>query len=321
MNFDLDEGQREFAAMAGKFYSASAGPATARAALGSDAPAPGLKAVADLGFYGIVVPEESGGIGQKVLDAAVVAEQAGRALASPSMVTAVRAAILLEGQSELLSALADGSTAFSVLDDGIGIDAVGAQKFLALQDGALVIGTGEVSTQDPIDATRGLGKVSLLDTDVLVPDAADLWERAKVIATVILAAEDLGTAARALELGVEYANMREAFGRKIGSYQAIKHLLVDVYVGVEQLRSLVWWAAWSADESPEDLPVAASAAKALSAEVIEQATEGLIQVHGGIGFTWEHDAHLFWRRAKVDRLLLGDAASHYDTVARLSLSA
>ncbi|MGZ6792564.1 MAG: acyl-CoA dehydrogenase family protein, partial [Mycobacteriales bacterium] len=93
------------------------------------------------------------------------------------------------------------------------------------------------------------------------------------------------------------------------------------FVGVEQLRSLVWWAAWAADEAPDELPLAAAAAKGLSATVLEQATETLIQVHGGIGFTWEHDAHLYWRRAKVDRLLLGDDVEAFDTVARLALAA
>ena len=94
-------------------------------------------------------------------------------------------------------------------------------------------------------------------------------------------------------------------------------LLVDAWVGVDQLRSLVWWAAWAADNAPDEFPLAASAAKAYAARVFEQAAETVIQVHGGIGFTWEHDAHLYWRRAKVDRLLLGDEAEHLDAVARL----
>ena len=106
----------------------------------------------------------------------------------------------------------------------------------------------------------------------------------------------------------------------IGSYQAVKHLLVDAWVGVDQLRSLVWWAAWAADNAPEEFPLAASAAKAYAARVFEQAAETVIQVHGGIGFTWEHDAHLYWRRAKVDRLLLGDEAEHLDAVARLAVA-
>jgi alkylation response protein AidB-like acyl-CoA dehydrogenase len=97
-------------------------------------------------------------------------------------------------------------------------------------------------------------------------------------------------------------------------------MLVDAWVGVDQLRSLVWWAAWAADAAPEELPLAASAAKAHAAEVLERAAETCVQVHGGIGFTWEHDAHLYWRRAKVDRLLLGDAAEHLDAVARLAVA-
>jgi alkylation response protein AidB-like acyl-CoA dehydrogenase len=96
-------------------------------------------------------------------------------------------------------------------------------------------------------------------------------------------------------------------------------MLVDAWAGVEQLRSLVWWAAWAADSAPEELPLAAAAAKATAAAVLERAAETLIQVHGGIGFTWEHDAHLFWRRAKVDRFLLGDEAEHLDAVARLAV--
>jgi alkylation response protein AidB-like acyl-CoA dehydrogenase len=91
-------------------------------------------------------------------------------------------------------------------------------------------------------------------------------------------------------------------------------------VGVEQLRSLVWWAAWTSDESPEDLPLAAAAVKGMAATVLETTAETLVQVHGGIGFTWEHDAHLYWRRAKVDRFLLGDDVEAFDTVARLAIA-
>jgi alkylation response protein AidB-like acyl-CoA dehydrogenase len=89
---------------------------------------------------------------------------------------------------------------------------------------------------------------------------------------------------------------------------------------VEQLRSLVWWAAWAADENPAELPLAAAAAKGLAATVLEHATETLSQDQRGIGFTWELDAHLYWRRAKVDRFLLGDDVEAYDTGARLALA-
>jgi alkylation response protein AidB-like acyl-CoA dehydrogenase len=162
--------------------------------------------------------------------------------------------------------------------------------------------------------------VRLTSRRVLAEDAAALWARARQVGAVVMAAEDLGAADRAVQLGVAYAKERQAFGRPIGSYQAVKHMLVDAWVGVDQLRSLVWWAAWAADAAPDELPIAASSAKALAARVLEQAAETLVQVHGGIGFTWEHDAHLYWRRAKVDRLLLGDEAEHLDTVARLAVA-
>jgi alkylation response protein AidB-like acyl-CoA dehydrogenase len=318
MNFDLDTDQRDAAAGAKQFFTGSASAAAARTALEGGAIEPGHKALADIGFLGITVAEDAGGGGGSLLDLAVVAEQGGAVLAGPSLVTAARAAVLLADHADLAAQLADGSTAFAVVDGSApSIDAAGATSFLALEDGALVVGPGEATVGAPIDATRGLATVRLTDRRVLRKDAAELWARARLTGAVVLAAEGLGAADRAVQLAVAYAKERQAFGRAIGSYQAVKHLLVDAWVGVDQLRSLVWWAAWAADNAPDEFPLAASAAKAYAARVFEQAAETVIQVHGGIGFTWEHDAHLYWRRAKVDRLLLGDEAEHLDAVARL----
>jgi alkylation response protein AidB-like acyl-CoA dehydrogenase len=320
MNFDLDDEQRDLAAAARDFLTDSASPADARAALdeGADV-APGRAALLKSGFATITVPEDAGGGGGSVLDLAVVAEQAGRVLAGPSLVTYARAAVLLAGDDRL-AALADGSLALAVVDDGPVLDAAGADTFLARRGDDVVVGGGTVTARAAIDPTRGLAEVTLGDVEVVAADAAARWQHAERVGRVVLAAEGLGTASRALEIGVEYAQQRQAFGRAIGSYQAIKHALVDVYVQVEQLRSLVWWAAWAADQAPDELPLAAAAAKAAAATTLEQAAETLIQVHGGIGFTWEHDAHLFWRRAKVDRLLLGDDVAAYDEVARLAMA-
>jgi len=316
MNFDLDSEHLELAGAAAEFLSASASPAAARLALEEGAAIrPGRAELIKSGYATVTLPESGG----SVLQLAVVAEQAGRVLAGPSLVSFARAAVLLEGDADRLAGLADGSLAVAVVDDdGPVLDAIGADTFLALRDGALVGGPGTVTAREPIDPTRGLGDVALGETVVLAPDAADRWRRGERVGRVILAAEGLGAAARLLEMGVAYAKERSAFGRLIGSYQAIKHLLVDVYVEVEQLRSLVWWAAWAADHAPGELPLAAAAAKAAAATTLEHAAEAAIQVHGGIGFTWEHDAHLYWRRAKVDRLLLGDEAEHLDAVARLA---
>ncbi len=322
MNFDLDDDQREFAAAARDFFSEQASPSDARRALDEGTAAtPGRKALADIGFYGITIPESAGGAGQSVLDLAVVAEQGGRVLAGPSLVTAARVAVLLAGDDTRLAGLADGSVGYAVVDGSAPVlDAATANRFLARSGDDLVLAEGTVAVGDPIDPTRGLGTVTLGETEVIGHDVGARWEHAERVARVVLAAEDLGAAARAVEMAVAYAKERAAFGRFIGSYQAIKHLLVDAYVGVEQLRSLVWWAAWTAEESPDELPLAAAAAKASAAGVLENAAETLIQVHGGIGFTWEHDAHLYWRRAKVDRFLLGDDVAAFDEVARIALA-
>ena len=306
MDFDLSDEQRALGAAARDFYENAASPADARRALADEAPVtPGLKAIAATGFQSIL---QEGGT---VLDLAVVASESGRVLAGPSVSGFGRVSVLVPDAE-----LAEG---WAVLDGSSPVlDAATATTFLALRDGQLVKARGAVTPGAPLDPTRGLGTVEL--TDVQAIDGADRWDQALRVGQVLLAAEDLGTAERAVEIGVQYAKDRKAFGRPIGSYQAVKHALVNAFVGVEQLRSLVWWAAWAADESPEELPLAAAACKGLAATVLEQAAETLIQVHGGIGFTWEHDAHLFWRRAKVDRFLLGDDVEAYDTVARLSLA-
>jgi alkylation response protein AidB-like acyl-CoA dehydrogenase len=325
VNFDLDTDQRDAADGARAFYGGRASAGAARQALEGGAVAPGRKALADIGFLGITVPESAGGAGGSVLDLAVVAEQGGAVLAGPSLVTAARAAVLLADAPDLAAQLADGSAGFAVLDgspDGSApsLDALDADLFLALDGDALVVGEGVATPGRPIDATRGLASVRLTSRRVVAEDAGELWARARQVGAAVLAAEDLGAADRAVRLGVAYAQERHAFGRPIGSYQAVKHMLVDAWVGVDQLRSLVWWAAWAADAAPGELPLAAAAAKAYAAGVLERAAETLIQVHGGIGFTWEHDAHLYWRRAKVDRFLLGDEAEHLDAVARLAVA-
>jgi alkylation response protein AidB-like acyl-CoA dehydrogenase len=320
VNFDLDDEHRDLAAAARDFLSASASPAAARAMLDDGAGVrPGRAELVKSGFATITIPESAGGGGGSVLDLAVVAEQAGRLLAGPSLVTFARAAVLLDGDSRLAD-LASGDLDLAVVDSGPVLDAVGADTFLALVDGDLVRGPGTVTPREPIDPTRGLGDVTLGETTVVAPQATERWQRAERVGRTILAAEGLGAAARVLEIGVAYAKERHAFGRAIGSYQAVKHMLVDVFVEVEQLRSLVWWAGWAADHAPDELPLAAAAAKAAAATTLEHAAETVIQVHGGLGFTWEHDAHLYWRRSKVDRFLLGDDVAAHDEVARLGMA-
>jgi acyl-CoA dehydrogenase len=136
-------------------------------------------------------------------------------------------------------------------------------------------------------------------------DAAGALRHTLDLAAVALAAEQLGGLQRCLDLSVAYAKARYQFGRAIGSFQAVKHLLADMHVAMELSRSAVRYAAWAADEAPEELPVAAALARAACSEAFFRVAADTIQVHGGIGFTWEHDAHLYYRRAKSSQLLFG----------------
>jgi alkylation response protein AidB-like acyl-CoA dehydrogenase len=332
MNFALDDQQRLLQRTAREWFEAHCQPGEMRRMLDGAAAQDHLQPLAAVGFTGVLVGEAHGGSGLDVLDLAVVAEEAGRVLADvPLLSTAAWAASLLRGAggeqaAALLSDIAAGHARVSVVEEpgAAVIDGLRATAFLATADPGLVLATpseAEVADQPQIDPTRGLARVRLTGGTPVGPVGAEEVARARHVAEVILAAEDLGAAARCLDMAVAYAKERVAFGRPIGSFQAIKHMCVDMFAQVEQLRSLVWFAAWCADHDAAQLPLAASAAKAYSAEAVELCASSCIQVHGGIGFTWEHDAHLYWRRAKVDRVLLGDAARHRARVAELALAA
>ncbi|MEU5345328.1 acyl-CoA dehydrogenase family protein [Streptomyces sp. NPDC020766] len=135
-------------------------------------------------------------------------------------------------------------------------------------------------------------------------------------AAVALAAEQVGVASRALDMAVDYAKVRHQFGRPIGSFQAVKHLLADVLLEVESARAAAHYALLTAGNDDPELPAVASLAKAFCSDACLQATEQNIQVHGGIGFTWEHPAHLYLKRAKTSQLLFGDPAFHRELLAQ-----
>ena len=135
-----------------------------------------------------------------------------------------------------------------------------------------------------------------------------------------LAAEQVGGAQRCLDMAVAYAKVRHQFGRAIGSFQAIKHMCADMLLEVESARSAAYQAAWAAADGAADLPLVASLAKAFCSEAYFHVAASNIQVHGGIGFTWEHDAHLYYRRAKSAEVMLGTPAAHRDVVAGLLLN-
>jgi alkylation response protein AidB-like acyl-CoA dehydrogenase len=176
-----------------------------------------------------------------------------------------------------------------------------------------------------LDSTRAFGSIEfdatparLIGTDGA---AAGVLHRTLQIAAVALAAEQAGTAERCLEISVEYSKLRVQYGRPIGSFQALKHRFVDLLLEIETAKSAVYFAAAAAAEGDPELPLVASMAKASASDALVHAASELIQFHGGIGFTWEHDAHLYFRRAKTTEQFLGSPQMHREVVAGLLLDA
>jgi alkylation response protein AidB-like acyl-CoA dehydrogenase len=215
----------------------------------------------------------------------------------------------------------DGHKSF-VLDGG----AAGLILVLAVADGALSLfavdagAPGLSRTVLPtLDQTR---KLARLEFDGVpgrligsTGDAAAVIDRVLDVAAIALAAEQLGGAQRALDMAVEYSKVRHQFGRPIGSFQVLKHRLADLLLEVESLRSAVSYAAAAVAENSAEVPVVASLVKAYASETYFHVAAENIQIHGGIGFTWEHDAHLYFKRAKSSELFLGDASYHRERLA------
>lgn len=174
----------------------------------------------------------------------------------------------------------------------------------------------EIEPVTRYDASRPLAHVRLDDAPctVLAAGAAELAD-AWYLAQSLLAADALGVAEEMLEMSVAYAKERHAFGRPIGSYQAIKQQIVEILRHAGTTRSLCFYAAYAAEARPDEVALAASAARFAGEEASDYATRTCIAVHGGIGATWEHDAHLYWRRAQLSRLLLGGVGDAGDRVA------
>jgi len=170
-----------------------------------------------------------------------------------------------------------------------------------------------------LDQTRKLARLDFTAVPATlvgsVGDGSAVLSRTLDVAAIAQAAEQLGGAQRALDMAVEYAKVRHQFGRPIGSFQAIKHRCADLLLEVESLRSAVQYAAAAVAEDSAEVPVVASLVKAYASDVYFHVAAENIQIHGGIGFTWEHDAHLYFKRAKASELFLGDASYHREHLA------
>jgi len=243
--------------------------------------------LADLGWLGVSVGEAEGGAGLGFVEEAILLEELGYALYPGPYLATVGFALASLGPDDR-AAVAAGRTRWSAEIRGLvpwlrSVDRVVDSVGLAHD------AKGEELVS--IDLSRPLGRLERTDGTAL-PGRRDIPR-----ARAAMAAEALGVAQRVLELGVEHAKTREQFGRPIGVYQAVSHQLADTYADVELARSLVYWSAWCVAEDDDQAPVAAAAAKAFTAEAAVRACERSIQVHGGVGFTWEHPLHRFYKRA------------------------
>jgi alkylation response protein AidB-like acyl-CoA dehydrogenase len=224
-----------------------------------------------------------------------------------------------------MQARADGEAV--VLDGAkaLVMDAAGADFFMvATSDGRRHLVAADaagvtVSAEQSVDITRRLSTVRFDGVRVEAPDTMPgvgaeylpVFHRI----CVALAAESTGVAQRALEMAVEYAKDRQQFGRPIGAYQAVSHRCAQMLLETENSRSAVYGAAWAADAEPDGLPLAASMAKAYASDAGWRVPDASLQVHGGIGFTWEHDLHFFLKRGRANAALFGDAKWHRERVA------
>ena len=187
----------------------------------------------------------------------------------------------------------------------------GGPSLFAVEAGARGLGTTVLPT---LDQTRELARLELDGVPGRLigspGDAAAIMDRVLDVAAIARAAAQLGGAQRALDMTVGYAKIRHQFGRPIGSFQALKHRMADLLLEVESLRSLVTYAAAAVAEDSPEIPVVASLIKAYASDTYFHVAAENIQIHGGVGFTWEHDAHLYFKRAKSSELLFGDATYH-----------
>jgi alkylation response protein AidB-like acyl-CoA dehydrogenase len=209
----------------------------------------------------------------------------------------------------------DGHSAGLILVVGRTVDGAGLSLFAVPADAPGL----DREALPTLDQTRKMGRLVFASVPARLIGApgegASILARTLDVAAIALAAEQLGGAQRALDMAVAYAKVRYQFGRPIGSFQAIKHRCADLLLEVESLRSAVGYAAAAVAEDSPEVPVVAALVKALASDTYFHVAAENIQIHGGIGFTWEHDAHLYFKRAKACELLLGDANYHRERLA------
>jgi alkylation response protein AidB-like acyl-CoA dehydrogenase len=349
MGIALTDDHRELAEVARAFLTSQKARWAARSLLdAADEARPGFwQDLVELGWLGLHVDEEHGGSGYGLPELVVVIEELGRAVApGPFVPTVIASAVIAndgtaDQKARLLPGLVDGT-----VTAGVGLDSqVQVEDGIADGDAGIVLGAGlaellliaagddvlllergragvSVDVPDNLDPTRRSGRVRLQNVSVAADDILPgASESALARARTLLAAEAVGGAADCVDAAVDYAKVRQQFGRTIATFQAVKHHCANMLVAAESAIAAVWDASRAASEDEEQFRLAAAVAAALAFPAYARNAELNIQVHGGIGFTWEHDAHLHLRRALVIAALLGGDAPARDVFERTAAGA
>jgi alkylation response protein AidB-like acyl-CoA dehydrogenase len=279
--------------------------------------------VSELGWPGIFIAEEHGGQGLGVLELVILLEELGYVLAPLPFLSNAAAGLILQdaGATDRLEGVASGEQrgTVGVVKDGRAALVPDAEEadFIVLLEGteATLVDRGDAQVEaiDAIDPTRRYATVTASGGESL----GDV-SRGRDLIALAVAAELVGISQRVMEMAIEYAKDRKQFDRPIGAYQAVSHACADMLKQVEGSRSLVYYSGWAADAAPDEFSLSASMAKAYASDAGWQVSASALQVHGGIGFTWEHDLHWFLKRAKTDGVLYGSARDHRERVAELA---
>ncbi len=282
----------------------------------------------ELGWPGIAISEEHGGQGLGVIELAILCEELGRSLAPVPFLASAMAACVIEQagtpeqRERWLPDLASGKTIGAVASavDGTAelvVSGAEAGVIVLIEDdgsGRLVMPEdADVSPLETIDPTRSAARVSASDAGEAIEHGCPGLGRA----LVAVSSELVGVSERALEMTVEYVKDRKQFGVPVGAFQAVSHRCAQMLLDTERARAATAQAAWSADANPDGLAEAAAMAKAAASDAGREVTAGAIQMHGGIGFTWEADVHWLYKRAQLDSALLGGASRHRARLAEI----
>jgi len=355
MQFGLNDDQTSLRDSAREFFAGECAPATVRRVIeGGTAHDPALWAkLAAQGYTGIIFDDAYGGVGLGVVELVLLMEEAGRVLLpGPLFSTVALAGAIIDAcgsdeqkrrwltpicRGEACATLAFLESAANWDPAALGAtgsggrlsgqklfvtDAAGAALFVvAARDGVYVVDAASdgvrIAPMAGMDPTRPLSVVTFENAPAERLPNPDGLARGLSVATTALVAEMVGGMQRTLDITVEYAKTRKQFGKPIGGFQAVQHMCADMYLETESARSAAYYAAWALQERAPDADAAVSIAKMYASDGARAVGNRGIQVHGGMGFTWESDLHLYYRRAKGSETMFGDATFHRERLAQL----